>query len=75
MITMSNEPAFPVVTPNGNMHIGITKLDYFAAACLQGFLARSTMDLGHNPAAIADACYNVAEAMIAEERKRAAKGA
>lgn len=69
-VQMNTGPAFPLGLPEGSVFLGITKLDYFAAASLQGFLARDTLALGHDPKVIADACYNLATAMIEESHKR-----
>ncbi len=68
-----NPPAFPVVAENGLGHIdeGMTLRDYFAGQALAGLMANANMPFAADyaecePRQIADAAYEIADAMLAE---------
>ncbi len=61
-------------------HWGETQLDKFAGLVLQGFVARNAIlnsgnmpSLNCNKVCLAEFCYDVAEHMIDEKKKREAK--
>ena len=70
-----NESAFPVVHPNpysGSNYVlawGMTLRDYFAAAALQGLMARGSLTRTLLTAAIAKTAYDQADAMLLERNK------
>ncbi len=56
-------PAFPVASQNEH---GLSKLDWFAGQALMSLHAPAYMSWEH----IAEDAYDIAEAMLAERRKR-----
>ena len=79
---MSNEknggPAFPRTqyANTSELHFtglvgGISKLDYFAAAALRGWMSSNDMRVHKDniPSLVTD-CYDLAEAMLAESERR-----
>jgi hypothetical protein len=72
-----NEPAFPVLPPETNDYRGwpaspgMWLRDYFAAAALSGVLfARAQCGEDLNQESIADECYELADAMLAQRIKQ-----
>ena len=59
---MTNKAAFP----SGNSY-GMTLRDYFAAKAMQGSLADDAVV--HSPAAFAEWCYELADAMLEAREK------
>jgi hypothetical protein len=64
--------AFPTRGPHRDSE-GMTLRDYFAASALQGFMSNSDipdmLKKGFKPDGAAEACYMIADAMIAEREK------
>lgn len=69
---MKNEPAFPISIGSQNTYgytgLGLTKLEYFAAMAMQGI--RSNNSLNGNDNELAQAAFDIAEAMLKESEKR-----
>lgn len=68
-----NPPAFPVAWPAPNApEPGMTLRDYFAAAALQGLLARGAKKVAMNGTemVIDEASFAIADAMLAERAKQ-----
>jgi hypothetical protein len=65
-------PAFPVPNDaNVNGQEGMSLRDYFAAAALQGWIASLPADavMTNREAGVAERCYKLADAMLAERAK------
>lgn len=75
---MKNESAFPVhdssKTPKNSPHAylagGLSKREYFAAVCLQGFISTLTINRDDHAELLSQTSVKYADALIAElERK------
>lgn len=66
---MKNEPAFPI--PLEAENLGITRLEFFAAAALTGILAAVPDDAdSYSNDAAAKWAFDIAESMCAEAERR-----
>lgn len=73
---MKNESAFPTSIPigdgplGGEVFGGLTKREYFAAVCLQGFISTLTINRDDHAELLSQTSVKYADALIAElERK------
>jgi len=66
---MTNSKAFPVVCGTNPLHKGMDLRDYFAAAALTGFIARTTLIEDNYAKKAARISYTIADAMM--ERRNA----
>lgn len=68
---MKNESAFPTTNPETGIACGgLTKREYFAAVCLQGFISTLTINRDDHAELLSQTSVKYADALIAElERK------